>query len=68
MISTSTEIQNNEPNFTNETFKDNDLLLTDNQNGDINTQIETSKIIIYHILITKFLIHIRKIVKKKTII
>ena len=43
LISTSTEIQNNEPNFNNETFKDNDLLLTDNQNNDIYAQIETSK-------------------------
>ena len=40
LISTSTEIQNNEPNFTNEAFKDNDLLLTDNQNVDIYTQIK----------------------------
>ena len=68
LISTSTEIQNNEPNFTNEAFKDNDLLLTDNQNVDIYTQIKKIKIIIYHLLITKFLIHIRHIVKKKKII
>ena len=43
LISTSTEIQNNEPNFTNEAFKDNDLLLTDNQNVDIYTQIKKNK-------------------------